>query len=101
MRGLGLSLAHCTMPVQLLYSRKEKPVRVAIFSSFTFAHLAYIDYCVPILSRVRRYRRHLIPLTDRDGSDDSDEEEELDLREPAFMVHTSHDTRVITSYTVI
>ncbi len=51
---------------------------------------------LPFLSRVRRYRRHLIPLTDRDGSDDSDEEEELDLREPAFMVRTSFDCLVIT-----
>ena len=48
--------------------------------------------------RVRRYRRQLIPLTDRDGSDESDdeEEEEMDFREPAFMVsHVTCHVRVM------
>ena len=36
--------------------------------------------------RLRRYRQHLVPLTDMDGSDDSDDEEQISDKEPVFMV---------------
>jgi hypothetical protein len=36
--------------------------------------------------RLRRYRQHLVPLTDMDGSDDSDEDDQISDKEPVFMV---------------
>lgn len=41
--------------------------------------------------RLRRYRQHLVPLTDMDASDDSDEDDQIiDDEEPVFMVRTLH-----------
>ena len=42
-------------------------------------------FCFPP-PRLRRYRQHLVPLTDMDGSDDSDDEDEISDKEPVFMV---------------
>lgn len=39
--------------------------------------------------RLRRYRQHLVPLTDMDGSDDSDDDQ-VDDEEPVFMVRALH-----------